>query len=211
MLPLYRLAILAIASFISTTLVAAPITRIIFLGDSITEGYGVSKASAYPELIAGELQGKGHKQIKVINAGVSGSTTASAVSRLKWLLKGAPEPSLLVIALGGNDGLRGLDVKAMQQHLTEAVRYAKQQGIARVVIAGMQMPPNYGREYLRDFAAVFPAVAKAEQATLLPFLLAGVAGDAKLNQADGIHPNAAGQQKVAQTMLRTILPLLEGS
>ena len=211
MLCLYRLAILAITAFVSNTLIAAPITRIIFLGDSITEGYGVSKSAAYPELIAGKLPAKGHKQIKVINAGVSGSTTASAVSRLKWLLKGPPQPSLLVIALGGNDGLRGQDVKAMQQHLTEAVRYARQQGIARVVIAGMQMPPNYGREYLHDFAAVFPAVAKAEQATLLPFLLAGVAGDAKLNQADGIHPNAAGQEIIAQNVLRAILPLLEGS
>ena len=96
----------------------------------------------------------------------------------------------------------------MQQHLTEAVRYAKSHGIQQVLIAGMQMPPNYGQGYLREFAAVFPAVAKAEQAALLPFLLDGVGGDPKLNQADGIHPNEAGQQRIAKTVLQAILPLL---
>ena len=208
MLKRLYLVILAVAGFSPAALAASPVARVIFLGDSITEGYGVNKSAAYPELIAEALPAKVHHPIKVINAGVSGSTTASAVSRLKWLLKGPTQPTLLVIALGGNDGLRGLDVKAMQQHLTEAVRYAKAHGIQQVLIAGMQMPPNYGQGYLREFAAVFPAVAKAEQTALLPFLLDGVGGDPKLNHADGIHPNEAGQQRIAQTVLQAILPLL---
>ena len=208
MLKRLYLVMFAVAGFYPAALVASPVTRVIFLGDSITEGYGVNKSAAYPELIAEALPAKVHHQVQVINAGVSGSTTASAVSRLKWLLKGPTQPTLLVIALGGNDGLRGLDVKAMQQHLTEAVRYAKSHGIQQVLIAGMQMPPNYGQGYLREFAAVFPAVAKAEQAALLPFLLDGVGGDPKLNQADGIHPNEAGQQRIAKTVLQAILPLL---
>ena len=202
------LFVLALAAFGSARVEAAAAARLIFLGDSITEGYGVSKSSAFPSLVEAALKAKGYKTLQVVNAGISGSTSASALGRLKWLLKGPQQPTLLVIALGANDGLRGLSPSEMQQHLTDSVRYAKEHGVTTIVLAGMQMPTNYGKDYRAAFAAVFPTVAKAESVPLMPFLLAGVAADPKLNQADGIHPNEAGHQVLAQSMLAFLTPLL---
>ena len=186
---------------------AVAVTKILFLGDSLTEGLGVAHEAAYPALIDAALKGKGIKDIEVINAGISGSTTASGLSRLKWHLKGEAKPKILVLALGANDGLRGLDLKAMKQNLLDVVRLAKTNGM-KVVLAGMQIPPNYGHDYTETFARVFQDLAKAEDLVLIPFLLEGVAGERNLNQADGLHPTEAGHKIIAAIVLKYLEPLL---
>ena len=126
---------------------------------------------------------------------------------MKWLLKGKA-PSVLVLALGANDGLRGLDLKALRKNLAETIELAKKGGVGKIMLAGMMIPPSYGKTYADGFAHVFPDVAKAEGVTLLPFLLEHVAAEPKLNQPDGIHPNAAGHKIVAKTVTEALVPLL---
>jgi acyl-CoA thioesterase I len=189
-------------------LVAAGPRKILFLGDSLTEGYGVPAAAAYPAVIDRELKARGYKDLVIVNAGISGSTSASGVARLKWALRSEPKPFILVLALGANDGLRGVDLSATRKNLGDTLHLAKVSGIPHALLAGMLLPPNYGKEYTAGFAAMFPAVARAEGATLIPFLLEGVAADKKLNQADGIHPTVAGHLIVAKTVLKYIEPLL---
>ncbi len=203
-MPLFFLASLA-AGFAPSAL-AAP-TAVLFLGDSLTEGLGVPKEAAFPALVEALLKADGAKDLQIINAGISGSTSASALSRLKWHLKAAVKPQILFLALGANDGLRGLPVKELKTHLVDTVRLAKLNGMT-VLLVGMLMPPNYGKEYTEAFAAVYPAVAKEESVALLPFLLEGVALDKKLNQADGIHPNVDGHKIVATTVVKYLKPLL---
>lgn len=170
--------------------------KLLILGDSLTEGYGVAKDKAFPALVEAKLQAAGGalKEWKVINSGVSGSTSASAPSRLAWALKSKPDAVL--IALGANDGLRGIKPAATKESLTKAVRAVKEKKIA-VLLAGMEMPPNFGKDYRDEFRKVFTDVAKAEKVPLLPFLLEGVGGNPKLNLEDGIHPNEAGHRIVA--------------
>ncbi|QKJ23802.1 arylesterase [Poseidonibacter lekithochrous] len=168
---------------------------ILFLGDSLTEGLGVSKQSAYPNLVQNLIQTKLNKNIKAINAGVSGSTTNDGLSRLKWYLK--RKPDIIFVALGANDGLRGLDLKQSQKNLEEIINYALKSK-AKVLLAGMLIPPNYGPKYSQDFKKMYENIQSKYNLKFMPFLLKDVAGVQKLNQADGIHPNEKGHELIAK-------------
>lgn len=186
---------------------AAPVKadrRIVILGDSLTAGLGVSPDEAYPALLQARLDAR-HAGWTVVNAGVSGDTSAGGLRRLDWSLDGGA--AILVVALGGNDALRGLPVDDLERNLDAIVRGATAAG-SRVVLAGMEAPPNNGPEYTRRFHAVYPELARRHQAVLVPFLLDGVAGDVALNQADGIHPNPEGARRVADTVWRALEPLV---
>jgi len=179
--------------------------RVVFLGDSLTAGLGVDASEAFPALVGNTLKEQS-RPVEVVNAGVSGDTTAGGLRRLDWLLK--QKPDVVVVGLGGNDGLRGLDVKASEENLRQIVRKSQQAG-ARVVLLGMLIPPNYGPEYVESFRAIYPRLAKETGVELVPFLLEGVGGDPRLNQPDGIHPTAEGHRIVAQNVLphlRNVLP-----
>lgn len=187
-------------------LAAATAPLVIFLGDSVTAGYGLAVDEAYPARVA-ELLASSGAPIRAVNAGVSGDTSAGGLERLERLL--AQKPAVVVVELGANDGLRGQPVDGIAANLHEIVARAQAAG-ARVIVAGMRIPPNYGAEYAEAFAAIYPAIARETGATLLPFLLADVAGHPELNQADGIHPTAEGQRRVARTLAATLEPVLRG-
>jgi acyl-CoA thioesterase I len=181
--------------------------RIVFLGDSLTAGYGVGKDRAYPALIAERIR-KAHLPYEVINAGVSGDTSADGLRRTDWVLQ--QKVDVLVIALGANDGLRGLSPNVLEENLGAIIEKAKRRNAeVRIVIAGMQMPPNLGADFAAKFQLVFAAVAQRYKATLIPFLLAGVGGHRDLNQPDSIHPTEAGQKVIAQTVWQMLKPILE--
>jgi acyl-CoA thioesterase-1 len=177
---------------------------VVFLGDSLTAGYGLSVEEAFPSLVEKRLAAAG-LPVRMINAGVSGDTSAGGLARLDWLL--AQKPAILFVCLGGNDGLRGLPLESTEANLRAIVERARGAGVT-VVLAGMQMPPNYGPEYTTGFRALFPRLAKEHDLTFVPFLLEGVAARAELNQRDGIHPNAEGQKIVARTVAEAIEPLV---
>jgi acyl-CoA thioesterase I len=177
---------------------------IVALGDSLTAGLGVGVEEAYPALLEARLRREGF-DYRVVNAGVSGDTSAGGLRRLDWALK--LKPQVLIVALGANDGLRGQPPAALRANLTQIVERARGAG-ARVLLAGMRVPPNYGDEYARAFAAVYASVARATGVPLAPFLLDGVAGDPRLNQADGIHPTAEGQRVIAEHLWPHLRPLL---
>lgn len=168
------------------------------IGDSLTEGYGIAKEQAYPALLEKKLKQHGLKW-KVINSGVSGSTSASAPGRVKWALKSKPEA--IVLALGANDGLRGLKLDQLEKNLKKAIQLAKKEKVL-IYFVGILMPPNYGNQYAKDFSKVFPKIAKEEKIDFLPFLLEGVAANPKLNLADGIHPNEEGHKIIAETVFQ---------
>ncbi|MGE0359695.1 MAG: arylesterase [Vicinamibacterales bacterium] len=178
--------------------------RIVFLGDSLTAGLGLAAAETYPALIERRLQQRGQGWT-VVNAGVSGDTSAGGVRRLAWAIEGGA--AVVVVALGGNDGLRGLPVEELARNLDAIVAGAKAAGAA-VILAGMEAPPNTGPDYTRRFRAVYAEVAARHRITLLPFLLDGVAGEAALNQADGIHPNPEGARRVADLVWQTLEPVI---
>lgn len=167
--------------------------KIVFLGDSLTEGYGIDKSAAYPALVQTILTNESYN-IEIINAGVSGSTSASAPSRIKWFLKNKPD--IIFLALGANDGLRGIKLKTTKANLKETIIQAKKNKI-QLWLAGMKIPPNYGKSYTDEFIKMFHEIAQEEKIPLLPFLLQDVAGNTKLNQPDGIHPNEAGHKIIA--------------
>jgi acyl-CoA thioesterase-1 len=181
------------------------IKKLLILGDSITEGYGVAKNLAYPALLEKKLHAAGKKDWQVINAGVSGSTTASALSRLKWHFKTKPEVLLLV--LGANDGLRGLKIDDSKNNLAVAIEFAHHQKV-RVILGGLYMPPNYGPEYTTKFKGMFLALAKKYQVTFIPFVLEKVGGNPKFNQADGIHPNEQGHRIIAANLFEVLKGVL---
>jgi acyl-CoA thioesterase-1 len=179
---------------------------ILFFGDSLTAGYGLSTEEAFPALIEKQLVKKG-KKVTVVNAGLSGETSAGGLSRIDWILKQPVE--IFVLELGANDALRGLPLDQTRKNLQAIIdkvrtKYPK----TKIVLAGMMVPPNLGNEYTNQFQKMFPDIAKKNNATLIPFLLQGVAGDEKLNQADGIHPTAEGHRIVAATVSKFIEPLL---
>ncbi len=178
--------------------------RIVFLGDSLTAGFGLDEQQAFPALL-GEMLAEEGRPARIVNAGVSGDTTAGGLSRIAWLLR--QEPDVLVLALGANDGLRGLDPETTEENLRSILRAAIEAG-ARVLLCGMLVPPNYGPGYSERFAAMFPRLAEDAEVAFLPFLLEGVAGVEELNQADGIHPTAEGQRLIAAHVLPALLPLL---
>lgn len=171
---------------------AAP-KKLVIIGDSLTEGYGVARTAAYPALLEKEIEKSG-KSWKVVNAGISGSTSASALSQVQWHMK--QKPDLMIIALGANDGLRGTSVKTMEDNIDKALTEVKKGGV-KVILIGMRVPPNYGKKYSDDFAAVFPRLAKKHDVPLVPFLLEKVGGRAELNLSDGIHPNEKGHALIS--------------
>jgi acyl-CoA thioesterase-1 len=177
---------------------------IVALGDSLTAGLGVAGDEAYPALLEARLRRAGFAY-RVVNAGVSGDTTAGGRRRLDWVLRSRPE--VVIVALGANDGLRGQPVAAVRDNLTAIVTRLREAG-TRVLLVGMRLPPNYGEAYATEFAEAFRAVARGTSVAFMPFLLAGVAGDPSLNQADGIHPNAAGHRIVAEHVWPSLQPLL---
>jgi len=189
-------------------LVASPASAadhvIAALGDSLTAGLGVSPEEAYPAVLEARLRREGF-EYRVINAGVSGDTSAGGLRRIDWVLK--LRPDVVIVALGANDGLRGQAPDVLRDNLTRIIERARAAGV-RVLLAGMRLPPNYGDDYARAFAGVYPAVARATGVPLAPFLLDGVAGDARLNQPDGIHPTVEGQRVIAERLWPYLKPLL---
>lgn len=176
--------------------------RIVILGDSLSSGLGVEPEQAYPYLIQTHFKNNGQSHIKIINGSISGSTTAGALSRLKWFLR--VRPDMLILALGANDGLRGLSISQMEENLSVCIELALEKQI-KIILAGMKIPPNYGQEYTLAFEEIFTTLSKKYDLTLIPFLLKDVAGRSDLNQADGIHPNADGHSIIARTVLDTLL------
>ena len=178
--------------------------RIVFLGDSLTAGLGLPPDQSVPALIQKRLDEEDY-EYQVVNAGVSGDTSAGGLSRLDWSLEG--DVRVLVIELGGNDGLRGLPVAAMKQNIDTIIRRAKQRGIT-VLLTGMEAPPNYGAAYTSEFRQTFRDLAREHEVALVPFYLEGVAGVAALNQGDGIHPNAEGSRVIERAIWQSLEPLL---
>jgi len=192
------------ASF--TARAAEPAPAIVFLGDSLTAGYGLDPEEAYPAVIATRMREAG-LTLEVVNAGLSGDTTAAGLRRTAWVLR---RPiAVFVLALGGNDGLRGIppdETERNLQAILDAVRRA--QPGARLVLTGMQSPPNMGPEFTTAFREIFPRLAAQNGVPFVPFLLEGVAGVPELNQPDGIHPTAAGQRLIADTIWPVLEPVL---
>ena len=180
--------------------------KVLCLGDSLTEGYGILKEDSYPARLERALREKG-LSVKVINSGQSGSTSKNGLKRIKWLAR--MKPDYVILALGANDGLRGLSLVDLEQNLRNVIQYAKQQDI-QVILAGMKIPPNYGPAYTAEFEKVFERLAESFQLPLIDFLLEGVAGIPDLNLPDGIHPTAEGYDIVTQNVLQVVMPLITG-
>jgi acyl-CoA thioesterase-1 len=180
--------------------------RVVVLGDSLTAGLGLPPEAAYPSLLQQRIDRNGIR-FEVVNAGVSGDTSAGGLRRLDWALDG--DVRVLIIALGANDGLRGLPADELRRNLAQIVERAQKKGAA-VILAGMEAPPNLGPAYAAEFRAVYPSLAGEYRVPLIPFLLEGVAGMAAMNQADGIHPTAEGSQRVADTVWAALEPILKG-
>jgi acyl-CoA thioesterase-1 len=179
---------------------------VVFLGDSLTAGLGLAPSEAFPALIAEKIRAAG-LPFQVENAGLSGDTSAGALRRTDWMLQRPID--VLVIALGGNDGLRGLPVKSLKANLQAIIDKAKAKNPSvKIVIAGMQIPPNMGAAYAEDFERVYAELARENNAALIPFLLEGVGGRRDLNQPDLIHPTADGQRIIADLVWRTLEPIL---
>jgi acyl-CoA thioesterase I len=198
---------LLVALCLALTAVVAPAAGepvIVVLGDSLTAGFGLLPDEAYPTLLEQRLRREGFTY-RVVNAGVSGDTTAGGLRRVDWVLRA--QPAIVIVALGANDGLRRQSVTAMRDNLLEIVRRVRAAG-ATVLLAGMRVPPNYGADYGRAFAAAFSDVARTTGVPLAPFLLDGVGGNPHLNQADGLHPTAEGQKIIADTLWPHLKPLL---
>lgn len=179
--------------------------KIAVLGDSLTAAYGLDVADGFPARLEHALRQQGY-DCAVVDAGVSGDTTAGGLARLDWML--ADGPSHVIVELGGNDGLRGLPPEQMAQNLDQIIDRLKGKGIP-VLLTGMLAPPNLGRDYGDAFAAVFPEVAEKHEVPLYPFFLEGVAGDALLNQGDGIHPTAEGVAIIVENILPTVTDWLD--
>jgi acyl-CoA thioesterase-1 len=195
-----------LAQVSTPTPVATRTKALVFLGDSLTAGFGLQPSEAFPALIAEKVRAAG-LPFEVQNAGLSGDTSAGALRRVDWLLQRPID--VLVIELGGNDGLRGLSVKSLKTNLQKLIDKAKARNPAlKIVITGMQIPPNLGADYAADFTRVYAELARENNAVLIPFLLQGVGGHRDLNQPDMIHPTAAGHRIVADLVWRTLEPIL---
>lgn len=175
---------------------------LLILGDSLTEGVGVLPEEAFPALLQSILDARSPGAFRIVAGGVSGATTASALSRLRWY--GRAKPDAVLLALGSNDGLRGLPLKETRANLEAAIAYCREQGW-QVLLAGLQVPPNYGPDYAPQFRALFEELAEKEKLPYFDFLLEGVAGEKDMNQEDGIHPNAAGHAKIAENLAPFLL------
>ena len=184
---------------------AAELPRLVLLGDSLVAGYGLPEAEAFPAVLERALAEAG-RLATVINAGVSGDTTAGGKARLAWML--ADRPDAAVVELGANDGLRGIDPAETRANLDTILTQLSVAGVP-ALLAGMYAPPNLGREYGAEFDAIYPDLARVHGAALYPFFLEGVAMEAGLNQADGIHPNAQGVERIVAAILPYVLALLD--
>jgi acyl-CoA thioesterase-1 len=187
--------------------VGTSLKTILFFGDSLTAGYGLSPEEAFPALVEKDLN-KNKTICTVVNAGLSGETSAGGLSRIDWVLR-QPTTDIFVLELGANDGLRGLPIEQTTKNLQSIIDKVKAKyPSVKIVITGMMVPPNMGADYTTQFKKIFPDLAKKNKAILLPFLLEGVAGNEKLNLADGIHPNVEGHKIVAKNLTRVLAPLL---
>jgi acyl-CoA thioesterase I len=187
----------------------AALPTVVFLGTSLTAGLGLDPEQAYPALVQEKIDSAGLRY-RVVNAGVSGETSAGALRRIDWLLR--DHPAVLVIETGANDGLRAQDPDSTRANIQAIIdRALALSPPPRIVLVGMEALPNYGPLYARRFRAIYPDLAKRNHLPLVPFLLAGVAGVDSLNQADGMHPTAAGQRVVAETVWQTLGQVLRGS
>lgn len=184
--------------------VSDPRPRIVAFGDSLTAGLGVQADESYPAQLQRRLDDLNYPY-RVINAGVSGDTTAGGLRRVSWILNNKPE--LVILELGANDGLRGLDVEQAKNNLRQIVERLRDGG-ATVVLAGMKLPPNYGEEYTTRFEAIYPALARDYHLPLIPFFLEGVGGASSLNQADGIHPTKEGYEIIVEEVLKVLKPVM---
>lgn len=211
----YRLVFVCFACFVGKLLAVelpgaspAETRTVVFFGDSLTEGYGLDDPAndAYPAQVQRKITAA-HLPWRVVNAGLSGETTAGGLRRVDWILRLPAD--VFILALGGNDGLRGIEPavsRANLQGIIDRVR-AKNPAI-KIILAGMMMPPSMGEDYAKEFSAIYPALAEKNHLILIPFLLDGVGGRPELNQADGIHPTPEGATKVAETVWKTLRPLL---
>ena len=179
--------------------------RIIALGDSLTAGLGLLEMQAYPALLQEKIDDEGYK-FAVVNAGVSGDTSAAGLQRLDWALDG--DVKILILELGANDGLRGLPPAEMKKNLAAIIERSQQRGIS-VLLLGMEAPPNFGNEYAVSFRQVYRELARQYRVTFVPFMLDNVAGHGDLNQRDGIHPNVQGTRIVADTVWNALKPMLD--
>ena len=196
---------LIIASILFFSAVETP-KVILFFGDSLTAGYGLSTEEAFPALIEKELN-KSDKKVKVVNAGLSGETSAGGLSRIDWILRQPVD--VFVLELGANDGLRGLPIEQTRKNLQSIIEKVKAKyPDCKIVLAGMMVPPNMGKQYTDEFKSIYPELAKNNKATLIPFILEDVGGIEKLNQADGIHPNVEGHKIIANNLKKVFEKLI---
>lgn len=203
----YRLKMLLRLIFTGTLFILACLEakqagplKLAYVGDSLTEGLGIEKTATYPAVIEQILAEKGY-QVTTINAGVSGATSASAVSRVRYVLKAKPD--WIVLALGANDGLRGLNTEALKKNLSDAIDLAKTQN-TKVLLVGMKMPANFGLKYPTQFEKVYTGLARDKKIPFVPFLLEKVGGERSLNLSDGLHPNEKGHRIMAETVLKVL-------
>jgi acyl-CoA thioesterase-1 len=200
------LALLLLLSVVATNGGEAARRTIFIVGDSIAAGHGVDPEEAFPSLLQQRIN-EDKLPYEVINAGVSGDTTAGGVRRMPWLLR--RKMDVLVLELGGNDGLRGITPRETKANLEKIIDLAREKNPdVKIVVAGMQMPQNMGEDYTREFREVFPMVAKEKKTKLIPFLLEGVGGKADLNLPDRIHPNSQGHKIIADTVWTVLKPVL---
>lgn len=196
--------LLAVSTEGASPFVADSRPRIVAFGDSLTAGLGVQVDESYPAQLQRRLDSLGY-HYRVINAGVSGDTTAGGLRRVSWILNSKPE--LVILELGANDGLRGIPVDETQQNLRQIVRRLQEAQVT-VILAGMKLPPNYGQDYTTRFEAMYRTLAKEHQVAFIPFFLEGVGGSALLNQADGLHPTSEGYKVVVEHLLKVLSPML---
>lgn len=203
------LQLAAALTFAAFSMHAAEPKTVLVLGDSIAAGYGLDLEEAFPALLQEKIEQAG-LNYKVVNAGLSGDTTAGGLRRISWLLRQPVD--VLLLELGGNDGLRGIDPDETAKNLQGIVDKVRAKNPnTLIVIAGMQMPENMGKDYTERFREVFPEIAQKNRATLIPFFLEGVGGKADLNQADRIHPTAEGHRMIAKTIWKVLQPVLNGT
>ncbi len=192
--------IVSVLAAVSMSVAAAVPKKLVLIGDSLTEGFGVSREQAYPALLQKKID-KAKKNWRIINSGIGGSTAASAPGRVEWALK--QKPDMIILALGANDGLRGTQIKNVEDNLALAIERC-QKAKVKVLLVGIKLPPNYGAAYTRAFEAIYPRLSKRFNVPLLPFLLEDVAGRGDFNLADGIHPNEKGHAVIAETVFKFV-------
>ncbi len=189
----------------SAEISTSDLKKIIILGDSLTEGYGIAKSEAYPEVLQKLIEEKFPRSYQVVGAGVSGSTTASGLGRLKWLVKA--KPYVVVLALGSNDALRGIPVEVVVKNMEQMIKFLQGENI-KCLLVGFRAPPNYGESYTREFYGLWKGLEEKYKIPRVSFLLEGVAGEKSMNLEDGIHPNPEGHKIIAKNIFKIIVEML---